>query len=122
MLWLLLSGPVTRDGKDYTQASMNKDETGHYITTDTAFRKVFHSNLYNILVVANKYQTGFDEPLLHSMYVDKKLRDVTAVQTLSRLNRNCENKVDTFVLDFENTAEDIKEAFQPFYECTLLNG
>ncbi|MBE6740845.1 MAG: type I restriction endonuclease subunit R [Ruminococcaceae bacterium] len=116
------SGTVNLDGVDYTEASMNRDEDGHYITTDKKFRKAFHSNQYNILVVANKYQTGFDEPLLHSMYVDKKLRDVNAVQTLSRLNRTCPNKNDVFVLDFENTAEDIKEAFQPFYECTLLNG
>ncbi len=116
------SGTVSLDGVDYTEASMNKDEEGRYITTDKKFRKAFHSSQYNILVVANKYQTGFDEPLLHSMYVDKKLHDVSAVQTLSRLNRTCENKDDVFVLDFENTAEDIKKAFQPFYECTLLNG
>lgn len=116
------SGTVTVDGVDYTEASLNKDENGRYITTDKKFRKAFHSNLYNILVVANKYQTGFDEPLLHSMYVDKKLKDVNAVQTLSRLNRVCPKKTDTFVLDFENTVDDIKEAFQPFYECTLLNG
>ena len=60
------------------------------------------------MVVANKYQTGFDEPLLHTMYVDKKLQDVTAVQTLSRLNRTYPGKNSTFVLDFENTEEDIK--------------
>ena len=80
------------------------------------------SEKYNILVVANKYQTGFDEPLLHSMYVDKKLKDVNAVQTLSRLNRMCRDKDSTFVLDFENTDEQIKDSFQPFYEATLLDG
>ena len=83
---------------------------------------MFHSSQYNILVVANKYQTGFDEPLLHTMYVDKKLRDVTAVQTLSRLNRTTFGKNSTFVLDFENTEEDIKGAFLPYYETTMLEG
>lgn len=66
--------------------------------------------------MAEKYQTGFDEPLLHTMIVDKKLKNVKAVQTLSRLNRTCEGKTDTFVLDFVNKAEDIKDAFQPFYQ------
>ncbi|MGD6053393.1 type I restriction endonuclease subunit R, partial [Xanthomonas citri pv. citri] len=68
------------------------------------------------LVVAEKYQTGFDEPLLHTMYVDKKLAGVKAVQTLSRLNRTRPGKQDTFVLDFANTAEEIRDAFAPFYE------
>lgn len=108
--------------KPFTEATMNVDENGKYITTDKKFRSVFHSNQYNILVVANKYQTGFDEPLLHTMYVDKKLRDVTAVQTLSRLNRTTSGKNSTFVLDFENTEEDIKSAFLPFYETTMLEG
>ncbi|HFM9337489.1 TPA: type I restriction endonuclease subunit R [Enterococcus faecium] len=116
------SGEVELDGVKYTEASMNLDENGKYITTDKKFRKAFRSEQYNILVVANKYQTGFDEPLLHSMYVDKKLKGVTAVQTLSRLNRTCFGKDSTFVLDFENTDIEIKEAFQPFYEATLLDG
>ena len=73
---------------------------------------------YQVLVVAEKYQTGFDQPLLHTMYVDKKLEGVKAVQTLSRLNRAHEGKDDTFVLDFANDAEDIKEAFRPFYTQT----
>lgn len=76
--------------------------------------------LYMILVVAEKYQTGFDEPLLHTMFVDKKLSGVKAVQTLSRLNRTTRGKVDTFVLDFVNSAEDIKASFEPFYEETVL--
>ena len=101
---------------------MNLDENGKYITTDKKFRKAFHSNQYNILVVANKYQTGFDEPLLHTMYVDKKLKDVTAVQTLSRLNRTYPGKNSTFVLDFENNEKDIKEAFLPYYDKTTLEG
>ena len=75
-------------------------------------------NEYQVLVVAEKYQTGFDQPLLHTMYVDKKLEGVKAVQTLSRLNRAHEGKDDTFVLDFANDAEDIKEAFRPFYTQT----
>lgn len=116
------SGTVPLDGHEYTEASLNLDEEGRQINSDKKFRKAFRSDKYNILVVANKYQTGFDEPLLHSMYVDKKLRSVNAVQTLSRLNRTCRGKTDTFVLDFENTEEDIKSSFQPFYEVTLLDG
>ena len=71
-----------------------------------------------MLVVAEKYQTGYDEPLLHTMYVDKKLAGVKAVQTLSRLNRTHPGKDDTFVLDFANTVEEIQDAFAPFYEGT----
>lgn len=123
---IAFSGEVTLDDypseKPFTEATMNVDENGKYITTDKKFRKVFHSSRYNILVVANKYQTGFDEPLLHTMYVDKKLRDVAAVQTLSRLNRTTRGKNSTFVLDFENTDEDIKNAFLPYYEVTTLEG
>ena len=74
----------------------------------------------NILIVAEKYQTGFDEPLLHTMIVDKKLRGVKAVQTLSRLNRTHPDKQDTFIIDFVNTKEDILKAFQPFYQETSL--
>jgi type I restriction enzyme R subunit len=79
----------------------------------------FASDEYQVLVVAEKYQTGFDQPLLHTMYVDKKLSGVAAVQTLSRLNRTHSGKSDTFVLDFANTGEEIQEAFRPFYEQTL---
>ena len=82
--------------------------------------ETFHADDYGILVVAEKYQTGFDEPLLHTMFVDKKLSGVKAVQTLSRLNRTTRGKVDTFVLDFVNSAEDIKASFEPFYEETVL--
>lgn len=73
-----------------------------------------------MLLVAEKYQTGFDEPLLHTMYVDKPLSGIKAVQTLSRLNRTCPGKDDTFVLDFVNDPEDIKASFQPYYESTSL--
>ena len=82
-------------------------------------KEIFH-NQGNILIVAEKYQTGFDEPLLHTMIVDKRLRGVKAVQTLSRLNRIHPDKEDTFILDFINTKEDILEAFQPFYQETSL--
>lgn len=110
------------DPKHYIESEMNVDEDGNYINSDKKFRKAFHSNQFNIMVVANKYQTGYDEKYLHSMYVDKKLRSVAAVQTLSRLNRTCPGKTDTFVLDFENTEDEIKKAFQPFYESTELEG
>lgn len=116
------SGTVKVDGVEYTEAELNRDISGNQISSDKKFRREFHSERYNILVVANKYQTGFDEPLLHSMYVDKKLKGVNAVQTLSRLNRTTKDKNSTFVLDFENTDETIKESFQPFYETTLLDG
>lgn len=116
------SGTVKLDDKEYTEAGMNFDEYGYSLSTDKKFRKAFHSDKFNILVVANKYQTGFDEPLLHSMYVDKKLKGVNAVQTLSRLNRTCKDKTSTFVLDFENTDDEIKRYFQDFYEATLLKG
>ena len=72
------------------------------------------------LIVANKYQTGFDQPLLHTMYVDKKLGGVSAVQTLSRLNRTASGKKDTFVLDFVNSTDEIKSSFEPYYISTIL--
>jgi type I restriction enzyme R subunit len=80
----------------------------------------FSSDEYQLLLVADKYQTGFDQPLLHTMYVDKKLSGVKAVQTLSRLNRMCAGKEDTFVLDFANDTEDILNSFQPYYELTTI--
>ena len=76
---------------------------------------------YRILVVADKFQTGYDQPLLHSMYVDKILTDVKAVQTLSRLNRCHPKKIDTFVLDFANDEDTIKAAFQRYYKTTILS-
>lgn len=110
------------DPVPYTEATMNFTLDGKPINSDAKLRASFKSDDFNILVVANKYQTGFDEPLLHSMYVDKKLKGVNAVQTLSRLNRTCAYKEDTFVLDFENTDQEIKDSFQPFYETTNLDG
>lgn len=80
----------------------------------------FASDEYQLLLVADKYQTGFDQPLLHTMYVDKKLSGVKAVQTLSRLNRMCAGKEDTFVLDFANDTDEILDSFQPYYELTSI--
>ncbi len=118
------SGKVKFDGDntEYIEAEMNEYPNGKKINSDTKFRKAFKSDDFNIMVVADKYQTGYDEPLLHSMFVDKKLKGVNAVQTLSRLNRTYPFKNDTFVLDFANTSESIKESFQPFYEETTLAG
>ena len=81
----------------------------------------FSTPEYQILLVADKYQTGFDQPLLHTMYVDKKLSGVKAVQTLSRLNRTHPGKEDTFILDFSNDRVTILESFQPYYELTTMN-
>ncbi|MWC27173.1 type I restriction endonuclease [Paenibacillus sp. MMS18-CY102] len=88
---------------------------------DTATAEVFEEDEYKIMIVADKYQTGFDQPLLHTMYVDKKLTGIKAVQTLSRLNRTHPEKTDTFVLDFFNERETIKKAFQPYYEQTTID-
>lgn len=82
--------------------------------------KVFEKEDYKLLIVADKYQTGFDQPLLHTMYVDKKLSGVKAVQTLSRLNRTYPGKEDTFILDFVNDRETILYSFQPYYEITTI--
>jgi type I restriction enzyme R subunit len=106
------SGPVT----DPDAADVTWTEAGINGFSETQLPKRFHGDEFQVLVVAEKYQTGFDEPLLHTMYVDKKLAGVKAVQTLSRLNRTHPGKQDTFVLDFANSAEEIKLAFEPFYE------
>jgi type I restriction enzyme R subunit len=82
----------------------------------------FASDEYQLLIVADKYQTGFDQPLLHTMYVDKKLSGVKCVQTLSRLNRMHAGKEDTFVLDFANETQDILDSFQPYYELTTIES
>ena len=112
------SGSVKDGDNEYTESSLNVRKDGSHIS-ETQTKAEFHDN-FNVLVVAEKYQTGFDEPLLHTMIVDKKLKGVKAVQTLSRLNRTCTGKVDTFILDFANTQEDILAAFQPFYQETFL--
>lgn len=113
------SGEVEDGGVTYTEPSMNRRADGTHIS-ESALPEEFKKGDFGILIVAEKYQTGFDEPLLHTMFVDKKLADVKAVQTLSRLNRTARGKEDTFVLDFVNTAEEIEKAFEPFYEETVL--
>ena len=113
------SGEVHDDGITYTEEKMNKTRTGETIK-ESQLPEAFHTDEYGMLIVAEKYQTGFDEPLLHTMFVDKKLSGVKAVQTLSRLNRTMRGKKDTFVLDFVNSGDDIKKAFEPFYEETVL--
>ncbi len=108
------SGTVQDGGQSYTEAGMNG-----FSEAQTA--QMFELPEYRILIVANKFQTGFDQPLLHTMYVDKKLGGVNAVQTLSRLNRTHPEKKGTMVLDFANEAAEIKAAFEPYYETTLLS-
>lgn len=115
---IAFSGNVQDGDEEYTESGLNVRKDGSHIS-ESQTKSEFHEN-FNILIVAEKYQTGFDEPLLHTMIVDKKLKSVKAVQTLSRLNRTCAGKVDTFVLDFANDKEDILEAFQPFYQETSL--
>lgn len=107
------SGIVKDGGIDYTEAGINAFK-------ESELPERFGTYDYQVLLVAEKYQTGFDQPLLHTMYVDKKLSGVKAVQTLSRLNRTCAGKDDTFVLDFVNKAEDIQEAFKPYYQATIV--
>ena len=87
----------------------------------SAIEKTFRSGMYRFLIVADKFQTGYDEPLLHTMYVDKPLKDVKTVQTLSRLNRSHPMKEETYVLDFVNDAEDIEQDFQRYYKKTILS-
>ena len=113
------SGEVKDGGESFSESSMNKTKSGKRIT-ESQTKEYFHGDEFNVLVVAEKYQTGFDEPLLHTMFVDKKLKGIKAVQTLSRLNRTCNGKDDTLVIDFVNEASDIQEAFKPFYDVTVL--
>lgn len=112
------SGVVSYNGVEYTESKLNSTEARNI--SEAKLPLYFSSDLYNMLVVADKYQTGFDEPLLHTMFVDKKLKNVKAVQTLSRLNRSHKDKDDTYVLDFYNKPDDIKKAFEPFYNGTEL--
>lgn len=111
--YVAFSGTVSLDDDvKHTEAEVNG-------VSEAALKKEFRSSeAHRFLIVADKYQTGYDEPLLHTMYVDKRLSGITAVQTLSRLNRRTSGKKDTFVLDFVNDAEEIKRSFQPYYEVT----
>lgn len=108
------SGEYEYGGKTVTEASING-------FASSEIERRMKREPYRILVVANKYQTGYDEPLLHTMYVDKILTDIKAVQTLSRLNRAHPQKYDTFILDFANDTEVIKESFEKYYTTTVLS-
>ena len=110
------SGTVKEKGipTEYTEASMNN-------FADKFTEDNFKKPEYKILIVNNKFQTGFDEPMLHTMYVDKKMLGLQCVQTLSRLNRTMKGKTDTVVLDFVNKAEIVQESFQPYYKG-LIDG
>jgi type I restriction enzyme R subunit len=105
---------------EHTEPGMNIDIVSGRPIGESQLPERFDSSDYQILLVANKYQTGFDQPRLHTMYVDKRLDGVQAVQTLSRLNRMIPGKDDPFVLDFVNAAEDIFRAFKPYYDATGL--
>ena len=106
------SGRVLVDGEEpFTEANMNR-------RPESQTAKSFATDEYQVLVVAEKFQTGFDQPLLHTMYVDKLLLGLAAVQTLSRLNRIHPEKTDTFILDFRNETDDIRTAFEPYQTVT----
>lgn len=111
---IAFSGKVDYLGREYSESQMNQFKEEH-------LKERFDTDDYQVLIVANKYQTGFDQPKLVAMYVDKKLHSVAAVQTLSRLNRIYRgyNKK-TFILDFKNTYDDIRSAFSPYYRETIL--
>jgi type I restriction enzyme, R subunit len=108
------SGTVFDGGLEYTESGMNG-------VPESRTAAEFKKDEYRFMIVAEKFQTGFDQPLLTAMYVDKILSGVSAVQTLSRLNRSCPGKDEVFVLDFVNDVDDIKEAFQPYYTTTILS-
>jgi type I restriction enzyme, R subunit len=109
------SGELPVDGQTYTEAELNN-------FSETELPRRFDTPEYQVLIVAEKYQTGFDQPKLCGMYIDKKLSGLQSVQTLSRLNRTFPGKQTTFILDFQNTTDDIREAFRPFYEVSSLEA
>lgn len=112
------SGEV--EGKDmhrYSEAGMNDDGV-----TDDEIRRKFEGDEYRMLIVAEKFQTGFDQPLLHTMYVDRRLGGIQCIQTLSRLNRCYPGKEDTMIIDFRNRADQVQAAFQPYYSGVTLDG
>jgi type I restriction enzyme R subunit len=109
------SGELDLDGETYTEAQLNG-------FSETELPDKFDGPEYQLLLVAEKYQTGFDQPKLCAMYIDRKLDGLQAVQTLSRLNRTFPGKDRTFILDFQNTIEDMQNAFRPFYETTALEA
>lgn len=111
------SGTVEINEHSYTEEKMNG-----FGIKDAKIREAFKDEKCRILIVANKFQTSFDQNLLHTMYVDKQLGGVQAIQTLSRLNRSAEFKQDTMVIDFVNEHEDIRKSFQKYYQTTMLDG
>ena len=116
---IAFSGKVTDEESgpgEFSEANMNPGIGGREPS------EAFKEDQYRVLLVANKYQTGFDQPLLHTMYVDKRLSGVLAVQTLSRLNRTRPGKEDTFVLDFVNAPEEILASFKPYYRTAELEA
>lgn len=113
------SGSINHNGKENTETTLNiENGLGQGVSIPDGLK----DPRYRVLIVSNKFQTGFDEPLIHSMYVDKKLNGVQCVQTLSRLNRTKKGKTDTFVMDFVNDTEDIVNSFQPYFTSTKLVG
>ena len=109
------TGTVKHDEQEYTESNMNN------LSSKKSIENAFKEYPYRVLIVANKYQAGFDQPLIHTMYVDKMLNGITAVQTLSRANRIYPpHKNDTLILDFANQTEVIEKAFKPYYEATFL--
>nr|WP_321507441.1 DEAD/DEAH box helicase family protein [uncultured Celeribacter sp.] len=107
------SGEITIDGQPYTEPGING-------FAETELPRQFDGQTYNVLVVAEKYQTGFDQPKLVDMYIDRRLSGLQAVQTLARLNRISPSKERTYILDFRNTVEEIRDAFKPYYNVTQL--
>lgn len=118
------SGDLELDGETYTEADVNGFSETELPGRFDGFKPDGspYSETYRILIVAEKYQTGFDQPKLCAMYVDRKLAGLQAVQTLSRLNRTRPGKERTFILDFQNTIEDIQNAFRPYYEDTTVEA
>ena len=108
------SGDVDVDGHDWNESRLNNFGSSQ-------IPDKFQSDNYQVLICANKFQTGFDQPLLQTMYVDKNLGGVNAVQTLSRLNRCHKDKQSVFVLDFYNTEDEIQRSFEPYYKTTILS-
>lgn len=112
---IAFSGELNDEGEIYTESQING-------FAETELPEKFDGKDYQLLIVAEKYQTGFDQPKLCAMYVDRKLDGLQAVQTLSRLNRTYPGKSKTFILDFQNTVKDIQDAFKPFFEATHLEA
>ena len=112
---IAFSGTNNDFGGELTSAGLNG-------FSDSQIPQKFRERDYRLLIVADMFQTGFDEPLLHTMYIDKEINGIKAVQTLSRLNRTCPGKHETFILDFANNAEEIVKAFSGYYTTVLLSG